>query len=84
MSLWIILYATVHLINYRVVHPNSHISHHMDYYKNLSLTDMFDLMFNTKYDKTEIQDLNHFTINTVLITILLYFSKDICNVFTNF
>jgi len=84
MFLWVILYATVHLINYRIVHPNSHISHHMDYYKNLSLTDMFDLIFNTKYDKRKIQDLHHFIINTVLITIILYFSKDICEVFTNF
>ena len=48
----------------------------MDYYKNLSLTDMFDLIFNTKYDKTKIQTTS-FIINTVLITILLYFSEDI-------
>ena len=73
MLLWMLLYASVHLINYRLVHPNSHIAHHMDYYKNLSLTDMFDLIFDTKYDKKNIQNLNHFIINVVIITTLLYF-----------
>ena len=84
MLLWMLLYASVHLINYRLVHPNSHIAHHMDYYKNLSLTDMFDLIFDTKYDKKNIQDLNHFIINVVIITTLLYFGEDICQIFTNF
>ena len=62
-----LLYATVHLINYLDLFIQKIIiAHHMDYYKNLSLTDMFDLIFNTKYDKTKIQDLNHFIINVVI------------------
>tara|TARA_B100001093_G_scaffold497337_1_gene544148 strand:+ start:197 stop:1312 length:1116 start_codon:yes stop_codon:yes gene_type:complete len=73
--LWALLYTTVHLINYRVVHPNAHINHHMDYYKNLSLTDFFDLFFGTKYNKEDIQDLKHFTFNVIVICILIIFLK---------
>ena len=73
--LWALLYTTVHLINYRIVHPNAHINHHMDYYKNLSLTDFFDLFFGTKYNKEDIQDLKHFTFNVIVICILIIFLK---------
>ena len=73
--LWALLYTTVHLINYRIVHPNAHINHHMNYYKNLSLTDFFDLFFGTKYNKENIQDLNHFTFNLIVICILIFFLK---------
>ena len=83
--LWSLLYTTVHLINYRIVHPNSHINHHKDYYKNLSLTDLFDILFGTKYDKNDIQDLKHFTINVLIIFILIIFlkSNNIDNKFLN-
>jgi hypothetical protein len=77
MLLWILVYTSVHLINYRIVHPNSHIAHHMDYYTNLSLTDFFDLVFDTSHDKNNIQDINHFTINVLVITFLLYVSKNV-------
>jgi len=77
MLLWILVYTSVHLINYRIVHPNSHIAHHMDYYTNLSLTDFFDLLFDTSHDKNNIQDINHFTINVLVITFLLYISKNV-------
>ena len=52
--------------------------------KNLYLTDMFDLIFDTKYDKKNIQDLNHFIINVVIITTLLYFGDNICQIFSQF
>ena len=47
----------------------------MDYYKNLSLTDVFDLFFGTKYNKEDIQDLKHFTFNVIVICILIIFLK---------
>ena len=78
---WMILYTTVHLINYRLVHPNSHIAHHMDYYKNLSLTDLFDLIFGSKYDENEIQDLDHFTINAVFSVLGIIIVKELFDLF---
>ena len=78
---WMFLYTTVHLINYRLVHPNSHISHHMNYYKNLSLTDFFDLVFGSKYDENEIQDLDHFTINVVFSVLGIIIGKELFDLF---
>ena len=78
---WMILYTSVHLINYRLVHPNSHIAHHMDYYKNLSLTDLFDLIFGSKYDENEIQDLDHFTINAVFSVLGIIIVKELFDLF---
>ena len=83
--LWALMYATMHLINYRVLHPNSHVAHHMDYYKNFGL-DTLDIIFNTKHDLNDPENLNHSTPNIVLIAILIIIIKEMKydNIVSNF
>ena len=84
-ALWALMYATMHLINYRVWHPNSHVAHHINYYKNFGL-DTLDIIFNTKHDLSDPENLNHSTPNIVLIAMLIIIIKEMKydNVVSNF
>ena len=73
--IWGLLYTTVHLINYRIIHPNPHIEHHMDYYTNYGI-DTIDILFNTKYDIKGVEVFNHGTINIIVIFVLIYLLKE--------
>ena len=64
-----LFYATVHNINYNIVSPQTHQNHHKD--KNTSYgLDIFDILFNTKYDVNEIENYNHGAINIIVLTLL--------------
>lgn len=72
---WAIVYVTGHLINYRIYDPNAHTMHHKNYFTNLSLTDFYDLVFNTKHDVKDIQDIRHFKYNIVISLLVIIFLK---------
>ena len=70
--LWALLYATFHNINYLFIKPDTHKNHHIDPTTNFGI-DIWDIIFNTKYENEEPEDYNHYSINLILLTILLYY-----------
>ena len=71
--LWALMYATAHNINYLFLKPTVHRDHHFHEDTNYGL-DIADIIFDTKYDLTDIEDYNHISINLIVITaIMVYF-----------
>ena len=70
--MWAFLYATVHNINYLIIHPDCHIEHHLNEQTNFGI-DTLDILFNTKYDMDNVEIFNHAAINIVIITLILTF-----------
>jgi len=76
---WGLSYATVHNINYLYLMPKTHSDHHKDSNKNFGM-DIWDIIFGTKYDWDDVEDVNHYAINFVLCSIIVvlihkYFDK---------
>lgn len=75
IALWALMYASIHNINYLFVKPKTHANHHIDKHTSYGL-DVYDILFNTKYDPDEIEVYNHGSINIViLVVIFVYFSQ---------
>jgi hypothetical protein len=70
--LWSFMYATIHNINYNIIHPSVHRDHHIDCHTNYGI-DVMDILFNTKYDKGDIENFNHVSINLLILTIVLLY-----------
>lgn len=69
--LWALLYATAHNINYDLLlMSNTHMTHHLTTYTNYGI-DIYDILFNTKYDFNNIERYNHYAINLVIITMMI-------------
>ena len=68
--LWGLMYSTVHNINYRVTNNLQHRNHHIDPTKNYAL-DFIDILFNTKYDLQNIENLNFSWGNYMIIITFL-------------
>ena len=69
--LWGIFYATVHMINYDIIKPQSHKNHHLNNKTNYDIL-LWDTILNTKYDYNDIiEDVNHCSYNIVILTILI-------------
>jgi len=75
IMLWGLMYSTVHNINYRLECNSQHENHHIDPKTNYAL-DVFDIIFDTKYDLNNIENLNfNWGINTTIITFcMIYFN----------
>lgn len=72
-----LLYSTFHMLNYHILDIKSHHDHHDDIGCNYG-PDIMDVIFETKKDNEEYEDMNHATINNVgmlIPVILLYGSK---------
>ena len=67
--LWAFAYATVHNINYNILHPKQHEQHHINIYTNYGI-DLLDIIYGTKYDNS-IENYNHMSINFIIITIFI-------------
>lgn len=77
--LWTLLYATVHNINYNIITPLTHIEHHINYKTNYGI-DIYDIIFGTKYNWDNLENYNHISINTIIITfVIIYFYKYLKN-----
>lgn len=74
ITLWGLMYATIHNINYVLYPPATHILHHVDKSTNYGI-DIWDIIFNTKYDgdfsADKIENINHYAINTAIITVAI-------------
>ena len=75
LLLWGLMYASVHNINYRVFKNSQHINHHTDPKTNYAL-DILDILFDTKYDMNNIENINFdWGINMVIITFFIIYFK---------
>ena len=69
------LYTSFHMINYHVLKVPTHVKHHQDSNTNFG-PDIMDILFNTKQDRDNIEDMNHGVINVVLILSLILITKN--------
>lgn len=72
-----LLYTTFHMINYHYLNVKTHKDHHEDISYNFG-PDVIDVMFQTKKDHEEYEDMNHAIVNNIgilLIVVLLYGSR---------
>ena len=72
-----LLYTTFHMINYHYLDVKTHIDHHEDISLNFG-PDVLDVMFQTKKNHEEYEDMNHAIVNNIgmlLVVVLLYGSK---------
>jgi len=75
LLMWGILYASVHNINYRIFENSQHINHHIDPRTNYAL-DILDILFDTKYDMNNIENINFdWGINILIITFFIIYFK---------
>ena len=74
ITLWGLMYATIHNINYAIYPPATHMCHHIDKTTNYGI-DIWDIIFNTKYgadySADKIENINHYAINTAIITVAI-------------
>ena len=69
---WGIFYASFHIINYTYLEPTVHSDHHTNIYSNYGI-DIFDILMGTKNNWNDIEDYNHFSINMIILTTIIYF-----------
>ncbi len=75
LLLWGLIYASVHNINYRFFENSQHRNHHIDPKTNYAL-DILDILFDTKYDINNIENINFdWGINMVIITFFIIYFK---------
>ena len=74
ITLWGLMYATIHNINYDITPSATHILHHVDKTTNYGI-DIWDVVFNTKYggdnSTDKLENINHYAINTAIITAVI-------------
>lgn len=69
-------YASYHMINYHILKVSTHVNHHKEVKTNYG-PDIMDIIFNTKHkEDTEIENMNHGTINIIILTVLTLYMKD--------
>jgi len=69
--LWALSYASYHLINYSLKERNNcHENHHKNPFKNFG-PDFMDILYETKYDIKNFDNINDGALNIILITIFL-------------
>ena len=72
---WGLLYASVHNINYAFHENQQHINHHINPRTNYAM-DVLDIMFDTKYDINNIEDINfNGGLNIIIITFFIIYFK---------
>jgi hypothetical protein len=74
LLLWGLLYASVHNINYIILGCTQHVNHHINPKTNYGI-DILDILFDTKYDMQNIEDINHASLNLILITLAIIYFK---------
>jgi hypothetical protein len=74
LLLWGLLYASVHNINYIILGCDQHANHHINPRTNYGI-DTLDILFDTKYDINNIENMNHGAINIAVITLIIWYFK---------
>ena len=67
--IWALLYVSIHNINYRFVNLQIHIDHHINEKTNYGI-DILDIIFNSKSDLSNIENMNYYIINSIVITFI--------------
>ena len=67
---WALLYVSIHLINYNILDPNHHQDHHKNNKTNYGF-DLLDIIFDTKYNIKDVENINHGAINIIVILVIL-------------
>jgi len=75
LMFWALCYGTIHIINYTIIGSSCHEEHHK-YKKTNYGIDLMDILYETKYDINNFENMNHSFINIVLITIILSLFKN--------
>jgi len=74
IALWGFMYDTIHNINYVLFPSNTHILHHVNKTTNYGI-DIWDIIFNTKFDDNasmdKLENINHYAINTIILTVIM-------------
>ena len=73
---WSIIFTTYHLINYHILSHTVHAQHHNEKGVNNYGPEWFDIIFNTKADHSEIEDMNSVIVNIIAVTTLILLLKD--------
>ena len=74
--IWALIFTTYHLINYHVVKHEIHAQHHVENGVNNYGPEWFDILCNTKAEKSEMEDMNSVMINIVVIIFIVLGLKD--------
>lgn len=70
--LWCLTYTSVHLFNYNLSFiKHCHKDHHTNSKTNYGI-DYMDIIMGTKFNYLDIENINHYGINILIITFLLY------------
>jgi hypothetical protein len=69
------LYTSFHMLNYHILKVPTHIHHHKDVNTNFG-PDIMDILFETKKDGDNIEDMNHGIVNILIILSLILITKD--------
>ena len=78
---WCLLYSSIHNINYNIIRPICHIQHHINEKTNYGI-DFMDIIIGSKFDNIP-EEMNHASLNVILIMLLIIFLKDFCNYNSN-
>jgi hypothetical protein len=70
MLFYCIFYTSVHLYSYHVYDIETHKLHHLDERYNFG-PEIFDIIFETKYDGGQIENYNYYISNIILATIVV-------------
>jgi hypothetical protein len=74
ITLWGLMYATIHNINYYLFPSNTHVLHHVDKTTNYGI-DIWDIIFRTKFEgdmsNEKLENINHYAINTIILTAII-------------
>tara|TARA_B100001093_G_scaffold364862_2_gene349643 strand:+ start:3730 stop:4701 length:972 start_codon:yes stop_codon:yes gene_type:complete len=81
LLLWAIVYSSVHIINYQnIFRPlkihSPHVTHHVNSYLHNFGPDPADILFGTKYNVNDLENINHYSFNIIVATILIIFLKE--------
>jgi len=68
---WALFYTSYHLLNYHYIKPDAHKQHHITNGINNYGPEWFDILFHTKTDNTEFENLNSGIPNLIVIAIII-------------
>jgi hypothetical protein len=74
--IWAIVFTTYHLVNYHQLNDEVHKQHHTEDGKNNYGPEWYDILFNTKAEHSNIENMNSGIINMVIATIGVLYLKD--------
>jgi len=69
------LYTSFHMLNYHILKVPTHINHHKDPNTNFG-PDIMDILFGTKMEGDQFENMNHGILNVLIILSIIMFTYD--------